>query len=130
MTSEIGLLGASIVLGVLQIILASHLQSLQRGYRWTASSREENGAPLIGAAGRAERALRNFLETFPLFAAGILATSIMHLHSALTLWGAWLYFGGRVAYAVLYLANFPVARSLVWNIPTIGILMIAAALFA
>lgn len=42
---------------------------------------------------------------------------------------AQFYFWGRVAYAMLYAAGLPLARSLVWNIPTIGTLMIVAALF-
>jgi hypothetical protein len=69
MTIELVLLAASVVLGIVHIIIVSHLQSWQRGYRWTASSREHSVAPLTGVAGRAERALRNYLETFPFFAA-------------------------------------------------------------
>ena len=34
-------LALSIVLGLVQIVLASHAASLQRGYVWTASSRDE-----------------------------------------------------------------------------------------
>src|SRR5262249_8156865 len=72
MTIEFALLAASVVLGIVHIIVVSHLQSWQRGYRWTASSREQSGVPLTGFAGRFERALRNYLETFPFFAAAIL----------------------------------------------------------
>jgi len=45
-------------------------------------------------------------------------------------WGAHFYFWGRIAYAILYLADLPLARSLVWNLPTFGILMYVAGLFA
>jgi uncharacterized MAPEG superfamily protein len=41
-----------------------------------------------------------------------------------------LYFWGRIVYGVLYTADLPSARSLVWNIPTIGILMNVVGLFA
>ena len=44
-------------------------------------------------------------------------------HSWLTVWGAHFYFWGRIVYAILYMADLSFARSLVWNIPTIGILM-------
>jgi uncharacterized MAPEG superfamily protein len=64
MTIELALLAASVVLGIVHIIIAAHLQSWQQGYWWTASSREQSVAPLTGIAGRAERALRNYLETF------------------------------------------------------------------
>jgi uncharacterized MAPEG superfamily protein len=129
MTIELALLAASIVLGIVHIIIVSHLQSWQRGYWWTASSREQSVAPLTGIAGRAERALRNYLETFPFFAAAILVVTVTNTHSWLTVWGAHFYFWGRIVYAILYTADLPLARSLVWNIPTIGILMNVAGLF-
>jgi uncharacterized MAPEG superfamily protein len=128
MTIEIVLLAASVVPGIFQIVLVSHLQSWQRGYRWTASSREQHVTPLVGIAGRAERALRNYLETFPFFAAAIFVVTETETHNWLTVLGANLYFWGRIAYVILYLADLPLARSLVWNIPTIGILMNVAAL--
>ena len=128
MSIELTLLAASVVLGVVHIIVVSHLQSWQRGYGWTASSRGHSVAPLTGIAGRAERTLRNYLETFPFFAAAILVVTVTNTHSWLTVWGAHFYFWGRIAYAILYLADLPLARSLVWNIPTAGILMNVAAL--
>jgi len=129
MTTELALLAASVVLGIVHIIIASHLQSWQRGYRWTASSREHSVAPLTGIAGRAERTLRNYLETFPFFAAAILLVTVTNTHNWLTVWGAYFYFWGRIVYAILYTADLGLARSLMWNIPTIGILMNLAGLF-
>jgi uncharacterized MAPEG superfamily protein len=41
MTPELKMLGLSIVLGLVQIVLASHVASLQRGYMWTASARDQ-----------------------------------------------------------------------------------------
>src|SRR5262249_37741421 len=58
-TIELALLAASVVLGIVHIIIVSNLQSWQRGYRWTASSREQSVARFTGIAGRAERAFRN-----------------------------------------------------------------------
>jgi uncharacterized MAPEG superfamily protein len=34
-----------------------------------------------------------------------------------------------MVYAILYMADLPLACSIVWNIPTIGILMNVAGLF-
>src|SRR5262249_49706080 len=116
MTIELALLAASVVLGIVQILIVAHLQSWQRGYWGTASSRDQNVAPLSGIAGRAERALRNYLETFPFFAAAILVVTVTNTHSWLTVWGANLYFWGRIVYAILYVADLPLARSVVWNI--------------
>ena len=52
MTLELKMLALSIVLGLVQIVLASHAASLQRGYVWTASSRDEAVPALTGVAGR------------------------------------------------------------------------------
>jgi uncharacterized MAPEG superfamily protein len=123
------MLTLSVVLGIVQIVAASHAASLQRGYRWTASSRVGEVPPLRGVAGRLDRALRNFMETFPLFAAVVLAAHVMDTHNALTEWGARLYFWGRVAYVALYAARVPLIRSLVWNVATIGIVLLVVALF-
>ncbi len=118
------------VLGLVQIVAASHAASLQRGYRWTSSPRDEPTPPLRGVAGRLDRALRNFLETFPLFAAVVLAAHVSETHNALTEWGARFYLWGRVAYVPLYAAGVPLVRSLVWNVATFGIFLFVAALLS
>ena len=78
-------------------------------------------------AGRLERALRNFGETFALFAAAVLVAHVTGTHDALTEWGARLYFWGRLAYVLIYAAGVPLIRSLVWNVATIGIALVVAA---
>src|SRR5215471_6292713 len=84
MTLELKMLAVSIVLGLIQIVLASHAASLQRGYVWTASSRDEAVPALTGVAGRLARALQNFVETFPLFAAAVLIAHVAATHSWMT----------------------------------------------
>jgi hypothetical protein len=58
MTFALRILALSVVLGLVQIVLASHAASLQRGYHWTASSRDEAVPRLTEMAGRLARALR------------------------------------------------------------------------
>jgi uncharacterized MAPEG superfamily protein len=111
MTLEFKMLALSIVLGLTQIVLASHAVSLQRGYMWTASARDEAVPILTGLAGRLDRALRNFIETFPLFAAAVLMAHIAGKHGWMTEWGAQLYFGARVAYVAFYAAGIFLVRS-------------------
>src|SRR4051812_10676935 len=128
MTLELKFLALSIVLGLIQIVLASHAASLQRGYRWTASARDRIVPPLTGVAGRLERALRNFVETFPLFAAAVLIAHLAQTHSWVTEVGAQFYFYARAAYLVLYAAGVFLLRSLVWNVATLGIMLILLSL--
>jgi uncharacterized MAPEG superfamily protein len=65
-----------------QVVLASHAASLQRGYLCTGP-RDEAVPPLTGIAGRLERALRNFVETFPLLASAVLIADVANTHKAI-----------------------------------------------
>lgn len=128
MNVELHVLVWSVVLGFVHIVAASHSASLQRGYRWTASSRDEPLPPLQGVAGRLQRALNNYLETFPFFAALVLVAQLVGVHSPLTEWGAFLYIGARVVYLPLYAVGVPLVRSLVWNVAALGMLLFVIAL--
>src|SRR5829696_4860864 len=88
MSFELAMLAASCMLCLVQIVISSHAASLQRGYRWTASSRDVEVPPLTGVAGRLERALRNFLETFPVFVAAVFLVQVLGRESAVSAWGA------------------------------------------
>lgn len=130
MTTELRFLAASVVLGLVHLIAASHLISFQRGYRWTASSREEPVPPLRGLANHVDQATTNFLETFPFFAAVVLAAHIIDRHSLLTVWGAQLYFWARVGYLLAAVAGYSLVRSvLFWNVAFVGISLFLVALF-
>ena len=125
---ELQMLIAAIVLGFVHLIAASHSASLQRGYRWTASARDEVLPPLTGVAGRLARASANFAETFPYFAVLVLAVEITGHRDAYSCWGAALYVGARVAYLPLYGFGVFLVRSLVWNVGTAGMVLLLVAL--
>src|SRR5262245_40519275 len=128
MTLELKMLALSVALGLVQIVLASHAASLQRGYVYTASSRDEPVPSLTGVAGRLARALQNFGETFPLFLPAVLMAHVTATHSWMTESGVQLYFFGRVIYLALYAAGVFLLRSLVWNIATLGIVLVLLSL--
>ena len=128
MTVELTMLALSIVLGIVYIVLSASSATGERGLDWNAGPRDEPKPPLSGVAGRLDRALRNFFETFPLFAAAVLIAHAANRHSALTVWGAHLYFWGRVAYLPLYAMGIPRIRTLAWAVATLGIILILIAL--
>jgi uncharacterized MAPEG superfamily protein len=97
---------------------------LQRGYKWTASARDEPLPPLTGVAGRLARALANFLETFPFFAALVLVIHVTGAYGALSKWGVLLYLAGRIAYLPLYAMGVYLIRSLAWNVATVGVFLL------
>ena len=104
LSTEMRYLALSILLLMAQIGLQAQLFKVQVGNRYTAGPRDE-WLPPAGAAGRADRALRNFLETFPAFAALVLALQLTHRGDWLSGFGAALYFWARVAYLPAYLAG-------------------------
>ncbi len=73
-------------------------------------------ARLTGWGGRARAIHANQIESFPLFAAGILVASTMAPAHAWIDILALAYIGSRVVYTGLYLANAATLRSLVWSV--------------
>ncbi len=127
MSIEMKCLALAVVLGLVQILLSAHSASLQVGYWWTAVAREAR-TPLTGIAGRLERALRNFLETFPMFVAAILLVQLTGRTGRMSALGAEMYLVARVVYVPLYVVAIPVVRSLVWNVATVGIALVLLSL--
>jgi len=128
MTIELRMLALSVVLGFVHIILASHAKSRVYGYRWSAGPRDEQKPALPTVAGRLDRALKNFGETFPLFIAAVVCAHLADRHNALTEWGAQFYFWARVAYLPLYVFGVWLVRSLVWNVAALGIFLLLIVL--
>ncbi|MGI9088944.1 MAG: MAPEG family protein [Chthoniobacterales bacterium] len=129
MTTELRFLAASVILGLLHLIADSHLISFQYGYRWTASTREQPVPPLRGLANRVDQAYANFMETFPFFAALVLAAHVAGRDGTLTLWGAHLYFWGRLGYALAAAMGYGMLRStLFFNAALTGMLLFLIAL--
>jgi uncharacterized MAPEG superfamily protein len=128
MTTELTMLALSVVLGIVQIVLSAQTKNRQTGYRWAGGPRDQPRPPLPAMAGRIERALANFLEAFPLFAAAVLIAHAAGRHDWMTVWGAQLYFWGRLAFLPRYASGVFLVRSLAWNVATLGIILILLSL--
>lgn len=129
MTTELGMLCWSVVLGLVQIGIAATCSVSQRGLGWAAGARDGVTPPLVGVAARLDRARANFLETFPFFVAVVLAAHLLQRHDHLTVLGAQLYFWGRLIYVPLYAAGVAYVRTLAWAASIAGIVLLLAALF-
>ena len=79
-------------------------------------------------AGRSERAYRNFLETFPFFAAAVLAVTVAGRADENSALGVQLYFWARVAYVPLYLGAIRYVRSLAWVVSMVGLALVLSPL--
>ena len=129
MTPELIYLSAALVLAVVQILLPGVARTAQYGLKWNTGARDEVMPPVGPVTGRLERAQANLFETLPLFIGAVLIAHVTGAESALTLWGAALYFWARLAYIPLYALGVPVVRSLVWMVSLAGLILIFTALF-
>jgi uncharacterized MAPEG superfamily protein len=123
---ELKLLAAAVAIGFVQLMWAAGAARAQQDMTWAAGPRD-TPMPVKGVAARLERAFWNFMETFPFFAAAVLACAAAgKLGTTLTVWGAWLYVGGRALYVPLYATGI---RTLIWFVAIVGLGMVLAALF-
>lgn len=127
MPIELKILGWTVCLGLLHIAIAATLATQQRGLKWNAGNRDGEAKVLAGMAARADRASRNFLETFPFFAAAVLAVLMLGKNASPTAFGAQLYFWARVAYLAVYLIGIPYLRTIVWTAAMAGMVMFIVA---
>ncbi len=127
--AELQLLAAAVVVGLVQLIWAAFAaRAHQKDMKWAAGPRDEP-MPLGGVAARLDRAFKNFMETFPFFAAAVLAAYLAGRLGSLTLWGSAAYVAGRALYVPVYAAGIPLLRTLIWLVSLTGICMIVAAIF-
>ncbi|WP_066094666.1 MAPEG family protein [Xanthomonas massiliensis] len=130
MAIELRMLGWAMVLGLLQLGLASVMATRQRGAAWNAGPRDGAVAPLQGVAGRLERAWANYRETFPLFAAAVLAVMFAGAQDGRSALAVQLYFWARLAYVPVYAAGIPYLRSAIWAVSMVGVVLLLWSLLA
>lgn len=128
MSIELGALFAAMVLGLAHLTAASFTFKAQEGNAYSVGPRDED-RPRKGVAGRLDRAQRNFLETFAIFAAAVLTLEILHRSGTwLSEVGALVYVAGRILFLPLYAAGIPWLRTFSWNFATAGLAMVMVAI--
>lgn len=125
---ELKMLVWSVILGLVQVMLAALAAMGQRGLGWAAGPRDRTEGVLSGLAGRLDRARGNFLETFAFFAALVLAVVALGRQGATTALGVQLYFWARVVYVPVYAAGIPYLRTMVWAVSVAGMVALLGVL--
>jgi len=127
---EIQMLCWSVVLGLVQLMIATSLALKDQGVTYNVSPRESAAPPVTRLTGRLQRAFGNFRETFVYFAVAVLVVTALgknNPHSAL---GAQIYFWSRRIYIPVYAAGLPVVRTLIWGASIVGLVMMLGAALA
>jgi uncharacterized MAPEG superfamily protein len=123
MTVEFKLLIWSLGLTFVQMLVAVIGTIYCLGIPKAAGNRERL-PELPGWAGRARRAHFNMIENMVLFAPLIIIADIAGRDNGMTELGAELFFGARLACAVLYVAGVPYLRTLAWTVSVVGLVLI------
>jgi uncharacterized MAPEG superfamily protein len=127
--TEIVMLGVSVALLLVQLFLQSISSTLEMGGDYKAGPRDEARVLEGIFAGRADRAFRNLLETFPVFASLALALVVTGRNGGLGALGAEAWVVTRLLYVPLYFIQIPFARSLVWFISIFALVAMLVRLF-
>jgi uncharacterized MAPEG superfamily protein len=110
------------------------VSALLGAHGWTPSGlklafgNRENMPERSALAGRAERAARNTVDNFVLFAALALAAHAAGATGSRVEQGAEIFFWARVVYLPVYYAGIAYVRTIVWAISIVGLVMIASPL--
>ncbi len=121
---EIQMLCWSVVLGLVQLVIATTLALKDQGPVYNTSPRDLPPPPVTVLTGRFQRAFGNFRETFVYFAVAVLIVTLLNKTNATTALGAQLYFWTRVVYVPVYAAGIPVARTVLWTASVVGLVMV------
>jgi uncharacterized MAPEG superfamily protein len=127
--TEIVMLGVSVVLLLAQLFLQSIPATLELGGEYRVGLRDKTRALQGAFAGRADRAFRNLMETFPAFAALALALVVTGRNGGLGATAAEVWVVARILYVPLYVIQIPFARSLVWFVSIFALVAMLVRLF-
>ncbi|HEX4767022.1 MAG TPA: MAPEG family protein [Lichenihabitans sp.] len=123
LSPELTLLVWSVILLLAHIAAQGSLVVPLRGFKWNAGPRDEGQPPLGRHAGRAQRALDNYKETYPAFIALTLGLAVAGHGGGIGEVGAWLWFLARIAFLPLYLFGVPWLRSAAYGVSMAGLLL-------
>ena len=129
MTPDLTYLVLAAILTFVQVVIAVLGCMMQVGLPKLAANRDDVPAQFEGWVGRAVRAHRNMLENLVLFAILVLVAHVAGRANEMTALGAMLFFYGRLAYTIIYLAGVPWVRTAAWAVSVVGLVLITLQLF-
>lgn len=122
MTPELQYLLYGVILLIVHVLVQATFSDLSKGIGWALGPQDEKREQNVIAA-RIERALRNYLETFPAFIALALILAVTALGNGTSAVGAAVWFWARVAYIPAYASGIPLVRSVAFFASLAGLVM-------
>ena len=129
-STEIQMLCWSVVLGLVQLVLATAMATKDQGLPYNVSPRDLPPPPVSKLTARFQRAFGNFRETFVYFAVMVLVVIITSRNNSVSALGTQIYFWARLIYVPVYAAGIPVLRTVTWGASIAGLIMVLLAAIA
>jgi uncharacterized MAPEG superfamily protein len=123
--SEVACLELSIVLWLVHVFLQGGLAQTALSQDYLAGPRDQTLSPKGLFYPRATRALGNYVENFGAFIAADLGLIVTQHTGG---WGATVWILARIVYIPLYLFGVKYARTVVWVISIVGLIMMLGRL--
>jgi uncharacterized MAPEG superfamily protein len=126
--SELTCLELSVALWVVHVLIQAGVGTAELPFGYLFTPRDQPPAATGLLFGRATRALANYLENFTPFVAVALALIVTQRTGGSGALGATIWILARIVYIPLYLFGVVYARTAVWTISIIGLLMMLGRL--
>ena len=129
LSTELTILAWSVVLLLVHIVVQTLSLVKDGGLGYSMSNRDGEVAMSL-VTDRLTRGLRNFVETYGAFVGLALALAVTDKTGGLGATGAVVWFWARVFYVPIFAAGIPVARTGIWTVSIIGLVMMLIQLMA
>lgn len=129
MSTMTTMLGWSVVLLLVHILAQTLSLVKDCGLGYAISSRDAGDPRVSELTKRLTRALGNFLETYAAFVGLALALHVLGKGGGMAATGAIVWFWARLVYVPVYAMGIAGARTAVWTVSVIGLLMMLFALW-
>jgi len=126
--SELTCLELSVALWLVHVIIQAGVGNLELPFGYLFTTRDKPAATSGLLFGRATRALANYVENFTPFVAVALALIVTQRTGGAGALGATIWILARIVYIPLYLFGVVYARTAVWTISIVGLLMMLGRL--
>ena len=129
MTIDLTMLAWTVTFGLLlPPVHITGLTLIPNGFAWGLGNRSEPAPGELPWAQRARRAHANLIENLLPFAALVLIAHVSGKANAMSGLGAQLFFWGRIAYTVAYIAGLTPWRTVMFFVGQTGMMLILLAI--
>ena len=126
--SELSCLELSVALWVFHVLVQAGVGNVELPFGYLFTSRDKPAAASGLLFGRATRALANYVENFTPFVAVALALIVTQRTGGSGALGATIWILARIVYIPLYLFGVVYARTAVWALSIVGLVMMLSRL--